>query len=98
MSLWAFPNNGIELKSFKAGSYHHSVPEVRPSARVKSFGRREAYESLRGRNPRAAAETYGDLAFRLASRMPELRSGMGQHGDCGPYRRPFLQFSESKPW
>lgn len=35
------------------------------SAHVKSFGRRQAYESPRGRNPRATVEGYGDFALRL---------------------------------
>src|SRR5215203_3244245 len=32
---------------------------------VKSFGRRQAYESRRGTNPRGPGETYGDFDFRL---------------------------------
>ncbi|MGP2490479.1 hypothetical protein ACTDI4_02465 [Mesorhizobium sp. PUT5] len=34
-----------------------------PAAAVKSFGRRQAYETPRGRNPRATGDGYGDFDF-----------------------------------
>ncbi|MER8947189.1 hypothetical protein, partial [Mesorhizobium sp. M0809] len=36
-------------------------------ASVKSFGRRQAYETLRGRNPRATVDGYGDFELRPMS-------------------------------
>src|SRR5689334_20144465 len=38
---------------------------------VKSFGHRQAYESPRGRNPRATDDGYGDFGFRHISTMAE---------------------------
>jgi len=46
-----------------------------PAASVKSFGRRQAYESPRGRNPRATGDGYGDFGFRLMSSMARPSSG-----------------------
>ena len=45
------------------------APESRTSAFVKSFGRRQAYESPRGRNPRGTVDGYGDFDLRPMSAM-----------------------------
>ena len=45
---------------------------------VKSFGRRQAYESPRGRNPRATGDGYGDFDFRQMSAM--ARPPLGSAG------------------
>jgi len=42
---------------------------------VKSFGRRQAYESPRGRNPRATTEGYGDFDLGLVSAMAQSPQG-----------------------
>ncbi|WP_250889003.1 hypothetical protein [Mesorhizobium sp. dw_380] len=62
------------------------VQNIRRSASVKSFGRRQAYESPRGRNPRATGDGYGDFDLRQMSAMarPPPRSG-GFDAD-GPLR------------
>jgi hypothetical protein len=52
-------NGGFLTSSFDCGH----------SAYVKSFGRRQAYESPRGRNPRATVDGYGDFDLRLMSGM-----------------------------
>lgn len=43
--------------------------QTRPTDFVKSFGRRQAYESPRGRNPRATVDGYGDFELRPMSAM-----------------------------
>ena len=48
------------------------------SASVKSFGRREAYESLRGTNPRAADD--GLWVFLFSAKRGEGTIGTGQRG------------------
>jgi len=52
------PNAQRERPSRVAGSFF-----------VKSFGRRQAYESPRGTNPRAAGDGYGDFDFRSLPRV-----------------------------
>ena len=49
-----------------ASKEHHS--ESGRAGFVKSFGHRQAYESLRGRNPRATGDSYGDFGFRSLPR------------------------------
>jgi hypothetical protein len=54
---------------------HHEPPSrAAGSFTVKSFGRRQAYESRRGTNPRASGDGYGDFDFRLGER--EQRSDL----------------------
>jgi hypothetical protein len=48
------------------------------AAFVKSFGRREAYESLRGTNPRAADE--GLWVFLFSAERGEVTTGGGSFG------------------
>jgi hypothetical protein len=60
------PQSGV--RSAAVGS------KSRYSASVKSFGRRQAYESRRGTNPRASGDGYGDFDFRLGER--EQRSDL----------------------
>ena len=50
-------------------------PDSRDAVFVKSFGRRQAYESPRGRNPRATGDGYGDFGFRQMSAMARPPSG-----------------------
>lgn len=57
--------------------FGRSAPRTRQSATVKSFGRRQAYESPRGRNPRATVGGYGDFDLRLKSAMARPQSGSG---------------------
>ena len=45
---------------------------------VKSFGRRQAYESLRGTNPRAADD--GLWVFRFSAEPNEVTTGSGKRG------------------
>jgi hypothetical protein len=52
-----------------------SEARSRRSAFVKSFGRWQAYESPRGRNPRATVDAYGDFEFRLMSGVARPPSG-----------------------
>ncbi|TWI36344.1 hypothetical protein IQ26_02857 [Mesorhizobium tianshanense] len=52
-----------------------STAENCQSAAVKSFGRRQAYESPRGRNPRAPGDGYGDFGFRQMSAIARPPSG-----------------------
>src|SRR5690606_36797054 len=63
------------------------------SFNVKSFGRRQAYESPRGRNPRATGDGYGDFELRPVSAMarPPL-GGAGMDADR-PLRCAFARFS-----
>ena len=49
------------------------VPTSGPSPVVKSFGRREAYESLRGTNPRAADN--GLWVFLFSAERGEVTTG-----------------------
>jgi hypothetical protein len=46
-----------------------------PATFVKSFGRRQAYESPRGRNPRATGDGYGDFDLLLMSAIARPPSG-----------------------
>jgi len=56
-------------------SVSHSALRIRSrrSASVKSFGRREAYESLRGTNPRAADN--GLWVFLFSAERGEVTTG-----------------------
>lgn len=58
------------------------------SASVKSFGRREAYESPRGRNPRTPVEGYGDFDLRLMCAVAgsQSESGMLDGGQVASLR------------
>jgi hypothetical protein len=56
------------------------------SAVVKSFGRRQAYESPRGRNPRATGDGYGDFDFRLMSGMARPPPGSAAMNADRPLR------------
>jgi hypothetical protein len=58
-------NGGFLTSSFDCGH----------SAFVMSFGRRQAYESPRGRNPRATGDGYGDFGFRQMSAIARPPSG-----------------------
>jgi hypothetical protein len=55
-----------------------SAPQSRHSGYVKSFGRREAYESLRGTNPWAADD--GLWVFLFSAERGEVTIGSGQRG------------------
>jgi hypothetical protein len=56
------------------------------TASVKSFGRRQAYESPRGRNPRATGDGYGDFDLRLVSAMTRPPLGSDGFDADGPLR------------
>jgi len=45
--------------------FAHSTPKCRKAAFVKSFGRREAYESPRGTNPRDPGSCLWGFGFRV---------------------------------
>jgi diguanylate cyclase (GGDEF)-like protein len=63
-----------------------TVPKADESAIVMSFGRRQAYESPRGRNPRATSDGYGDFNLQLVSAMARPPAGsLGIDAD-GPLR------------
>jgi hypothetical protein len=49
------PCGGADRAGYTKGSFLRSLAEIRHSAIVKSFGRRLAYESPRGTNPRCVA-------------------------------------------
>lgn len=51
------------------------IAQCRQSASVKSFGRRQAYESRRGTNPRAARVVYGDFGLRRVLRVARRSVG-----------------------
>ena len=53
-------------------------PQSRHSVYVKSFGRREAYESLRGTNPRAAND--GLWVFLFLTERGEVTTGGESRG------------------
>jgi hypothetical protein len=53
---------------------------------VKSFGRREAYESPRGRNPRATVDGYGDFELRPMSALARLPMGSAEVDADRPLR------------
>jgi hypothetical protein len=53
---------------------------------VKSFGRRQAYESPRGRNPWATVDGYGDFDLRLVSAMARPPPASGGLDAAGPFR------------
>jgi hypothetical protein len=57
----------------KGVGYRCSNPECRRATIVKSFGRREAYESLRGTNPRAADN--GLWVFLFSAERGEVTTG-----------------------
>jgi hypothetical protein len=67
--------------------------ENQPSASVKSFGRRQAYESPRGRNPRATVGGYGDFDLGLISAMARPRPGSGVLDADRPLRCASARFS-----
>ena len=54
------------------------VLQSRTSAPVKSFGRRLAYETLRGTNPRAADD--GLWVFQFSAEPNEVTTGSGKRG------------------
>ena len=56
------------------------------SPSVKSFGRREAYESPRGRNPRATVDGYGDFELRPMSALARLPVGSAEVDADRPLR------------
>ena len=57
-------------------------PDSRDAVFVNSFGRRQAYESPRGRNPRVTVDGYGDFDLRLMSAL--ARPPLGSAGvDAG---------------
>lgn len=60
------------MSAFRVG-----CPGSGRSAIVKSFGRREAYESPRGRNPRTPVEGYGDFDLRLMCAVAGSQSASG---------------------
>ncbi|MGO7571105.1 hypothetical protein ACC687_25930, partial [Rhizobium ruizarguesonis] len=64
-----------------------------PSGSVKSFGRRQAYESPRGRNPRATVGGYGDFDLGLISAMARPRPGSGVLDADRPLRCASARFS-----
>jgi hypothetical protein len=45
------------------GRFRPARVKTEQTADLKSFGRRKAYESRRGTNPRAARKVYGDFGF-----------------------------------
>src|SRR5689334_11325621 len=55
---------------FDMATFSAAAPESGLAAVVKSFGRRQAYESLRRTNPRAGGARYGDLAVGLGWKDP----------------------------
>jgi hypothetical protein len=59
--------------------FYASAAESRQSASVKSFGCRQAYESPRGRNPRATGDGdgYGDFDLRLICAVARLQRDGG---------------------
>ncbi|MER9301248.1 hypothetical protein NKI38_33185, partial [Mesorhizobium sp. M0621] len=59
---------------------------------VKSFGRRQAYESPRGRNPRATGDGYGDFDLRLVSAMARPPPGSGGFDAAGPLRLSAMRY------
>lgn len=84
------PAIGVEYPDvrFLAG-----YPGSGQSASVKSFGCRQAYESPRGRNPRAAVGGYGDFDLRLMSAMARPRPGSGVMDAERPRRCASARFS-----
>ena len=68
--------DNIPGRTFACG---HCFPRSCWSAFVKSFGRREAYETLRGTNPRGPMTmVYGYFCFRL--RVAQSRPAVGSMG------------------
>lgn len=79
-----------EVGLFKSGRRVVRLQGLKPLASsamcgngsVKSFGRRQAYESPRGRNPRATVEGYGDFNLRLMSARARPQPGsLVMHAD-----------------
>ena len=62
----------------RTSAYRRCTLESGHSAFVKSFGRREAYESLRGTNPRAADD--GLWVFLFSAERGEVATGSGSAG------------------
>ena len=60
--------NGVK-GSVENGSFSPPISMSGPTTIVKSFGRRQAYESPRGRNPRGTVDGYGDFDLRPMSAM-----------------------------
>lgn len=75
-----------ESRFARRASFQSDPSETGLSARVMSFGRRQAYESPRGRNPRATGDGYGDFGFRQMSAMARPPSGSGGFDAAGPLR------------
>ncbi len=73
--------NGLQGSAKDFASARECLPSITAgssaSTSVKSFGRREAYESPRGRNPRTPVEGYGDFSLRLMCAVPGSQSGSG---------------------
>lgn len=59
---------------------------------MKSFGRRQAYESPRGRNPRGTVDGYGDFELRPVSAMERPALGRAMVDADGPLRCSFAQY------
>lgn len=72
------------------------LPATCLSAPVKSFGRREAYESPRGRNPRGTVDGYGDFELRPMSAMVRQMLGSAGLDADRPLRCSFAQSSRSR--
>lgn len=62
------PNDRIGVVC-RMAAYRRAIPTNGQSGVVKSFGRRQAYESPRGKNPRGTVDGYGDFALRPKSAM-----------------------------
>lgn len=66
----------------QTAAYRRALLKSCPSGYVKSFGRRQAYESPRRRNPWATVYGYGDFVFRLVPGMARpLRGRAGMDAD-----------------
>jgi len=63
---------------------------------VKGFGRRQAYESLSCRNPRATVDGYGDFDLRPMSAMVLLPLGGAGMDAERPHRCVSARFSRSR--
>jgi hypothetical protein len=75
------------------GCFDSAMARSGLSASVKSFGRRQAYESPRGRNPRATVGGYGDFDLGLISAMARPRPGSGVLDADRPLRCASARFS-----
>lgn len=72
----------IRGPSRRNGGFRNRQHDCRMTDMVKSFGCRQAYESLSCRNPRATVDSYGDFDFRLVSVMARpLSISLGMDAD-----------------